>query len=468
MTETSKDCFPEGFLWGGAIAANQAEGAYLEDGKGLSTIDVLPRGTVGPIMNAVEGKYPSHEAIDFYHCYKEDIALFADMGFNCLRTSIAWTRIFPNGDEEKPNEAGLQFYDGLFDELLRHHIQPIITISHYEMPLHLVKEYGGWANRELITFFRRYAETVFRRYRDKVKYWMTFNEINLITSVPFVCGGIIPSSSDNQQPVIYQAAHNQLVASAFAVKACHEIIPHAKIGCMITTAPAYPATCKSDDVIAAMQMNRGTLFFSDVQVRGYYPAYIQRFFKENYISLDITDEDAKVLKKNTVDYIALSYYKSKIAEASRDEVGNVNLPTNPYLTSSQWGWQIDAKGLRFTLNELYDRYQKPLFIVENGLGAVDTVEADGSINDNYRIEYLRDHLEQVREAIADGVDLIGFTAWSAIDIVSNSTGQMNKRYGFVYVDKDDNGNGTLKRSRKKSFYWFKKVIESNGEDLGDA
>lgn len=475
--------FPEKFLWGGALAANQVEGAYTKDGKGLSTADVLKGGrerlnimmdsaALSAAIDKVEGYYPSHEAIDFYHHYKEDVALFAQMGFNCLRTSIAWTRIFPNGDEEMPNEAGLKFYDDLFDELLKHNIQPVVTISHYEMPLGLVKKYGGWRDRKVVTFYERYAKVLFERYKEKVKYWMTFNEINIMVHIPFIGGGIILKDGENKNQVVYQAIHHQFIASALAVKACHEIIPDAKIGCMIAGASTYPMTCNPDDALEAMKKDRNSLFFSDVQARGYYPSYISRFFKENKITIEMADGDTEILKQNVVDYIAFSYYMSIVVstapedQAAAQAEGNIfGGVKNPYLQSSDWGWQIDPKGIRYILNQLYDRYQKPLFIVENGLGAVDVVEEGDVINDDYRINYLRDHLAEVAEAIEDGVDLMGYTSWGPIDIVSASTGEMKKRYGYIYVDKDNEGTGTLRRIPKKSFHWYKKVISSNGEDL---
>ncbi|MBB6217876.1 6-phospho-beta-glucosidase [Anaerosolibacter carboniphilus] len=473
--------FPQNFLWGGAIAANQAEGAYLEDGKGLSTADVLPCGAdrlersmdtsaMNALMNRIEGYYPSHEAIDFYHRYKEDVALFAQMGFKCFRTSVAWSRIFPNGDEEMPNENGLKFYDDLFDELLKYDIQPVITISHYEMPLGLVKKYGGWRDRKVVYFFERYAKSLFERYKDKVKYWMTFNEINITAHVPFIGAGIILKEDDSKYQVIYQAIHHQFVGSALAVKACHEIISDAKIGCMLAGGPNYPYTCNPEDVFEAMQKDRISLFFGDVQSRGYYPNYIKRFFRENNVNIEMEDGDEEILKQNTVDYVAFSYYMSHAVSTSPEKAGEVKRNIfggvkNPYLKASDWGWQIDPKGLRYILNQFYDRYQKPLFIVENGLGAVDIVEEGEVINDDYRIDYLRDHLVQVAEAIEDGVDLIGYTTWGPIDLVSVSTGEMKKRYGFIYVDKDNEGRGTLRRVKKKSFNWYKQVIETNGELL---
>lgn len=474
MNSEVLDKFPKGFLWGGAIAANQAEGAYEEGGKGLSTADVLPRGIIGDFDMDENSRafFPYHEGIDFYHRYKEDLALFAEMGFKCFRTSIAWTRIFPNGDEEAPNEEGLKFYDNLFDEMLRHNMQPVVTISHYEMPLGLVKKYGGWRDRRVVKFYERYARAIFTRYKDKVKYWMTFNEINILFHVPFTGGGLIINEGENKRQLQFQSAHHQFVASALAVKACHEIIPDAKIGCMLAAGPTYPMTCRPEDVFEAMQRDRDTLMFGDVQVRGYYPSYSKRFFKENNIEINMETGDEEILRAYTVDFVGFSYYMSRVASTDAEVVakakaeGNLfGAVKNPYLKSSEWGWQVDPKGLRFTLNQLYDRYQKPLFIVENGLGAVDVVEEGNVINDDYRIEYLKDHIAEMKEAIGDGVNLLGYTTWGPIDLVSASTGEMKKRYGFIYVDRDNEGRGTSERYKKKSFYWYKKVIATNGEEL---
>ncbi|MDK1685416.1 6-phospho-beta-glucosidase [Cronobacter malonaticus] len=459
--------FPDGFLWGGAVAANQVEGAYLTDGKGLSTSDVQPEGILGPVVERVPGDSGIKDvAIDFYHRYPDDIALFAEMGFSCLRVSIGWTRIFPNGDEQEPNEAGLAFYDKLFDELAAHNITPLVTLSHYEMPWGLVTQYGGWGNRETIGFFERYARTMFTSYRNKVKLWLTFNEINMSLHAPMTGVGL---SEESTQAQIYQAIHHQLVASALAVKACHEIIPDAKIGNMLLGGLMYPLTCKPDDVFAALQENRTWQFFGDIQCRGAYPGYMLRYFRDNGISLTITEEDRAALR-STVDFISFSYYMTGCVttdEALNQQArGNIlNMVPNPHLQSSEWGWQIDPVGLRTLLNVLWDRYQKPLFIVENGLGAKDRVEEDGTINDDYRINYLNDHLVQVREAIEDGVEVMGYTSWGPIDLVSASKAELSKRYGFIYVDRHDDGSGTLARSRKKSFYWYKDVIASNGGSL---
>ncbi|WP_145573005.1 glycoside hydrolase family 1 protein [Yersinia alsatica] len=462
-----KHAFPDNFLWGGAIAANQVEGAYLTDGKGLSTSDLQPYGIFGDIIPRVSGdSYVKDVAIDFYHRYPQDIALFAEMGFKCLRISIAWTRIFSQGDEQQPNEAGLAFYDRLFDEMAKYNITPLVTLSHYEMPYGLVKNYGGWGNRKTIGFFEHYARTVFQRYQHKVKLWLTFNEINMSLHAPFTGVGLEQESSKSE---VYQAIHHQLVASAKAVAALHQIIPDGRIGNMLLGGLMYPLTCKPADVLETLQQNREWLFFGDVQVRGYYPSYMTRYFKQHDISIEITAEDKAALKE-TVDFISFSYYMSGCVtadeELNRKARGNIlSMVQNPHLASSEWGWQIDPEGLRILLNELWDRYQKPLFIVENGLGAKDKPDANGNIEDDYRIEYLNDHLVQVSEAIADGVEVMGYTSWGPIDLVSASKAELSKRYGFIYVDRDDDGNGTLERRRKKSFYWYRDVIQSNGGKL---
>ncbi|EOD4082915.1 glycoside hydrolase family 1 protein [Yersinia enterocolitica] len=462
-----KHAFPDNFLWGGAIAANQVEGAYLTDGKGLSTSDLQPYGIFGDIVPRVNGdSYVKDVAIDFYHRYPQDIALFAEMGFKCLRISIAWTRIFPQGDEEQPNEAGLAFYDRLFDEMAKYNITPLVTLSHYEMPYGLVKNYGGWGNRKTIGFFEHYARTVFQRYQHKVKLWLTFNEINMSLHAPFTGVGLEQESSKSE---IYQAIHHQLVASAKAVAALHQIIPDGRIGNMLLGGLMYPLTCKPADVLETLQQNREWLFFGDVQARGYYPSYMGRYFKQHGISLEITAED-KLALKETVDFISFSYYMSGCVttdeELNHQTRGNIlSMVQNPHLASSEWGWQIDPDGLRILLNELWDRYQKPLFIVENGLGAKDKPDANGNIEDDYRIDYLNDHLVQVSEAIEDGVEVMGYTSWGPIDLVSASKAELSKRYGFIYVDRDDSGHGTLERRRKKSFYWYRDVIQSNGETL---
>lgn len=462
------------FLWGGALAANQVEGAYLEDGKGLAISDVLecsPTRFLTSDLTVKEGVYyPSHIAIDFYHRYKEDLALFAEMGFKVLRTSIAWSRIYPNGDDDTPNEQGLAFYDALFDEMLRLGIQPLITLSHYEMPLHLVRTYNGWADRRLIAFFERYVRTVFTRYAAKVKLWLTFNEINVITKAPLIEGGLVIPESVNRHQIIYQAVHHQFVASALAVKACHEIIPDAKIGMMMLGLTVYPHTCKPEDGLKALQIEQEEFLFPDIQARGVYSPAVKKLFDRLGVRLVMEHQDEVILKENPVDFISFSYYSSMIATADEkdSEVGGNFMKglRNPYLKSSDWGWQIDSVGLRILMNKLYDRYGKPLFIVENGLGAIDEVSADGKVHDPYRIDYLRDHLTQMKLAIDhDGVECWGYTMWGPIDLVSAGTGEMKKRYGFIYVDRDNAGHGTLRRIRKDSFAWYRHVIATNGNDL---
>lgn len=464
--------FPKNFLWGGAVAANQCEGAYQEDGKGLSVQDVLPRGIRGSRTKLPTEENLKLEAIDFYHRYPQDIKMFAEMGFKVFRTSIAWSRIFPKGDEEQPNEAGLEFYDRVFEECRKYGIEPLVTLSHYETPLYLAETYNGWTDRRMIGFYERYVRTVFKRYRGKVKYWLTFNEINSLLHAPFMSGGIANMQGLTEQE-LYQAAHHELVASALATKIGHEMMPDAMIGCMILSMPTYPLTPSPDDVIAAMDAEHRNYFYGDVHVRGKYPGYMKRYFREHGIQIQFAPEDEEILK-NTVDFVSFSYYMSVCAtsdpEKQKKGLGNLlgGVP-NPTLKASDWGWQIDPKGLRYVLNMFYDRYQKPLFIVENGLGAVDVLVEDENgnktVEDDYRIQYLKDHLIQVGEAIQDGVEIMGYTSWGCIDVVSASTAELKKRYGYIYVDRNDDGTGTMERYKKKSFYWYQKVIESNGEVL---
>lgn len=470
--------FPKGFLWGGATAANQFEGAYLEDGKGLSIADVETNGTRErrrEIHDAVrEGYlYPSHTAVDFYHHYKEDIALLAEMGFTCFRMSIAWTRIFPNGDDAEPNEAGLAFYDAVFDELLANGIEPVVTLHHYEMPLALVEKYGSWRNRKLVDFAVRFARTVFGRYRGKVKYWLTFNEINalFINPRPWHQAGIVYCDDEDMNAVRVQAAHHQLLASALTVAEGHKINPDFKIGCMLIYHLSYPYRCHPEDQIANREKMLPQFYFGDVQVRGYYSNTCQQVWDRFGARPQMEPGDEEILREGVCDFIGFSYYFSSVAsiEPMKELVGNVAKGgRNPYLEITDWGWQIDPVGLRTALNQLYDRYQKPLFVVENGMGAIDELAADGLVHDPYRIDYLRQHISAMRDAVTiDHVDLIGYTPWGCIDLISAGTGEMRKRYGFVYVDRDDDGNGTYARSRKDSFFWYQKVISTNGEDLSD-
>ena len=463
------------FLWGGATAANQSEGGWEKDGRGLGIVDVLPHGKNR--MAVMEGTmdyhelpedslFPGREAVDAYGHYKEDIALFAQMGFKCYRFSFSWSRIFPTGEESEPNEAGLKFYEDYIDELLKYNIEPVVTLCHFDIPLALVEKYGSWRSRKVIDCYTQYCETVFRRFRDKVRYWITFNEINMLMHLSFMGAGICFKEGENPLQVKYQAAHNELVASALAVKIGHEINPDFQIGCMLAAGSVYPYSCNPEDVWESRKKDRENYFFIDVQARGAYPSYAVKFLEQQGIVLKTEPQDAQLLKENTVDFISLSYYNSRCVRADgKGEASGGNVfasAKNPYLTCSEWGWPIDPMGLRITLNDLYDRYQKPLFIVENGLGAKDTMEESGEIHDEYRIDYLNSHIEAMKEAIEeDGVDVIGYTVWGCVDLVSATTGEMSKRYGLVYVDKDDEGKGDMKRIPKKSFYWYKDLIANN-------
>ena len=470
--------FRKDFLWGGATAANQYEGGYNEGGRGLANVDLAP---VGPDrLEVITGKrkmlefeegyfYPAKEAVDFYHRYEEDIALLAEMGFKTFRISIGWSRIFPKGDEEVPNEEGLKFYENVFKECRKYGIEPLVTITHFDCPVHLITEYGGWRNRKLIDFYRNLCNVIFKRYKGLVKYWLTFNEINMILHAPFMGAGLVFEEGENEEEVKYIAAHHELVASAWATKIAHEVDPENMIGCMVAAGEYYPMTAKPEDVFKAQEQNRETYSFIDVQSRGYYPSYLMKYLERKGINIDITEEDKRILKENTVDFISFSYYSTRCSSTDPQEITSGNIfasAKNPYLKASEWGWQIDPLGFRTTMNNLYDRYQKPLFVVENGLGAVDVPDENGYVEDDYRIAYLRDHIKSMKDAVEiDGVELLGYTTWGCIDLVSAGTGEMKKRYGFIYVDRDNDGKGTLKRSKKKSFEWYRKVIETKGENL---
>ena len=463
--------FPEGFLWGGALAANQCEGAYLEDGKGLSQQDVMPQGVRGPVTDQPTPDNLKLIGTDFYHRYREDIALMAEMGFKVFRFSIAWSRIYPRGDEAEPNEVGLAFYDRVIDECLKYGIEPLITLSHYEIPLHLCRTYDGFRSRKTIDFFLRYADTVLRRYHDRVKYWLTFNEINVTLISPLLGAGVMTPKDQLSAQDRFQTAHHQLVASARATALAKQICPEIQIGCMAASAPRYPMTCDPQDMIAMMTSQQELDYFIHVHCTGEYPYYAKRLWRENNVCLEITEEDRQALKQ-TVDFISFSYYVSVCESADQMETGEGNLIggiSNPYLKASEWGWQIDPLGLRIVLNQFYDRYRKPLFIVENGLGATDRLvqneKGEWTVNDDYRIDYMRRHLVEVGEAIKDGVEVMGYTVWGCIDLVSASTAEMSKRYGMIYVDRNDDGSGSLERFRKKSFNWYRRVIETNGMSL---
>ena len=473
---------PKNFLWGGAVAAHQLEGGWNENGRGPSVSDVMTGGSNKVARRITDGvikgeNYPNHKGIDFFHTYKDDIKLFAELGFKCFRTSISWSRIFPKGDEIEPNEAGLKFYDDMFDELLKHNIEPVITLSHFEMPYHLAKEYGGWTNRKLIDFFVRYAEVVMNRYKDKVKYWMTFNEINNQTNLDtdifgWTNSGIRYSQLENPKQAMYQAAHHELLASAIVVKKGHEINPKFQIGCMCSFVPFYPYSCNPDDMMIALESMHERFLFMDVHARGHYGDYAKCEWERTGNAPKIELGDEKILGEGTVDYIGFSYYMSNTVKADVNEVnagtagGNRHSVKNPYVRVSDWGWAIDPVGLRYALNVMYERYELPLFIVENGLGAFDKLNDDKTCDDSYRIDYLSAHIREMKKAVEhDGVVLMGYTPWGCIDVVSFTTGELAKRYGFIYVDLNDDGSGTGNRYKKKSFDWYKKVIASNGEEL---
>lgn len=467
------------FLWGGATAANQCEGGWKEGGRGKAVVDVIPSGADRmPVMEGIldyrtlpeNASYPGREAIGMYDYYKEDIALFAEMGFKCYRFSFSWSRIFPTGEETEPNREGLRFYDNLVNELLRYGIEPVVTLCHFDAPLALVEKYGSWKSRKMTEFFLRYCDAVFRHFKGRIRYWITFNEINMLMHLPFMGAGIRFEEGENKLKVKYQAAHHELTASAMAVKLAHEISRDFQVGCMLAAGSVYPYSCNPADVWESMKKDRENYFFIDVQVRGRYPEYAKKYMEQQGIQITMCKEDLELLQENTVDFIALSYYNSRCVRADgQGEASGGNVfasAKNPYLECSQWGWPIDPMGFRITLNALYDRYQKPLFVVENGLGAVDVLQEDGTVLDDYRIDYLRSHIRaMIAAADEDGVDVIGYTPWGCVDLVSATTGEMSKRYGFIYVDKNDDGEGTLKRLRKKSFYWYREVIASNGENL---
>lgn len=475
-----KQKFPEKFLWGGAIAANQAEGAWQEDGKGICVADIneyvdnielskksnkeMTYTRVMEHLNNVNGSYPKRQAIDFYHTYKEDLKLLAETGMNSFRTSINWARIFPNGDELAPNEAGLKFYDELIDEIIKNKMEPLITISHYEIPLNLCTNYNGWYSKEVIEFFVRYCEVLFQRYQNKVKYWIIVNQINLISHESFNHLGVCADRVENLKQAKYQAVHNEMVACAKATKIARTINKDMMIGAMLCDWISYPASCKPEDVFATMKSNQMEYFFTDVLIRGTYPGYAYRFYQDNQLNIEITLEDLQLFKENKADFFSFSFYYTSIMDY-QTYLENGAAKRNPYLQANPWGWAIDPLGLRTALNQYYDRYQCPIIIAENGFGQFDKLESDNAIHDDYRIDYLSKHVESIREAIADGVEVIGYYPWGPIDIISCSSSEMEKRYGFIYVDLNNKLEGSGKRYKKDSYYWYQKVISSNGEVL---
>lgn len=483
-----KTVFPENFLWGGALSACQAEGAYNVDGKTLTIPEVMKfndkndrkvtkqlKITKEMIEEAKNDpdtvKYPKRRGIDFYHTYKEDMALFKEMGFKVFRYSISWARLFPNGDDKEPNELGLKFYDSVIDECLKNGMEPLITISHFDFPIVLVEKFGGWYNRELIDLYLRYCEVIFNRYKGKVKYWVTFNEINMSIKAGPKTMGVIDEGQENYEEMLFQALHHQFVAAAKATKLAHEIDKENKIGSMVAYFTTYPYTCKPADALAMQKDDQmKNLFYLDILNGGKYPYYSKTYFKEHNINLDIKEGDLEVIKEHTADFVGMSYYNSMISSNDGDQLeltaGNVHsVYKNPHLDANEWGWQIDPIGLRYTLNHVYDRFGLPVFILENSSGFFDELTEDNKVHDPYRVDFLRKHIEQLKFAIEDGVEVIGYTMWGPIDMISSGTSEMSKRYGFIYVDQDDYGNGTMKRYKKDSFYWYKNVIATNGEEL---
>ena len=484
---------PKGFLWGGATADFQYEGGFDEGGRGLLSHDYetdgsqenprhhtmqMPDGSIinprssffyaDPVPKEAQPVfledeyYPSHRAVDFYHHYKEDIALMAGMGFNVFRFSICWSRIFPTGEEETPNEEGLAFYDDVINEMAKYGMEPLITICHDELPMHLALKYDGWSSRHVIDCYVKYCKTLFERYGDRCRYWLTFNEINAVRGFG-PCGTRQSEGQDR-----YQAAHHMFVASERAVKLGHEMMPNSQFGAMYAMSELYPATCKPEDVFHRLQERRENWYFIDIMGRGYYPRYVKEIWRRRGVKeIVFAEGDEEILREGQLDFISFSYYRSNTTKAG-DDWFNVGGATNPYLKETPWGWPVDPLGLRHVMNEIYDRIQKPIFIVENGMGAIDELDENGIVQDDYRIDYLRDHLQAMADAIIiDGVECLGYTMWGPVDLVSLSTGEMKKRYGFIYVDMDDKGNGSLKRTPKKSYAWMKEIIASNGAKLSE-
>ncbi|TDW25089.1 6-phospho-beta-glucosidase [Breznakia blatticola] len=470
--------FPTNFLWGGAVAANQCEGAWDVDGKGWCVADInefrddialekksnaeITTAYVKEAMESTDRIFPKRWGIDFYHTYKEDLKLLAELGLKTFRTSINWARIFPNGDDEMPNEKGLAFYDNLIDEIIKNGMEPLITMSHYEIPLNLTLNYKGWYDRKVVDYFERYGQVILDRYADRVKKWIVVNQINLIKHESFNHLGIAEDLVENLAEAKYQGVHNEMVASARVTKYAHEHYPDVEIGMMLCGGPTFAASSKSEDVLGSMKLNQMEYFYADVLLRGYYPNYAFAFFKDKGINITFYEGDEEDLK-NTADFMSFSYYYTEVSDYDsyyKDEGAHRNkeLPTNP------WGWSIDPNGLRILLNEFYDRYQCPIYITENGIGYFDKLE-DGQVHDTYRVDYYREHIKAMKAAIQDGVDLRGYYAWGPIDIISCSSSEMSKRYGFIYVDIDDYGKGSAKRIKKDSYAWMQKVITSNGEDL---
>lgn len=465
-------------FWGGATSAAQSEGNYLADGRQPSNFDFLPlddrrlkavykNQSASILESRGDEIYPGRNGNDFYHHYQEDIALLKELGANSFRFSISWSRIFPTGEEEAPNEAGLQFYENILTELERLQMEPIVTLSHFEIPLHLVKKYNGWENRKVVELFLHYAETVLQRFKGRIKYWIPFNEMNMVLHIPFIGGGILFEEGKDNLSIQYQAGHHQLLANALSIEAGKRIDPDNQFGAMLAAGKTYAYTCDPKDVFAALQQEKENLLFSDVQVFGEYPRFFSHFIKDKQLNLTIYPEDREALQKNTVDFVSFSYYSSACTAAEENGIDRVatngyTTLRNPYLPKAKSVWQDDPLGLRITLNQLQDRYHKPLFIVENGIGTQDDF-VDGKVHDDYRIHYLKEHVKNMKLAMEeDGIDLMGYLMWGIIDLPSVSEGKISKRYGVIYVDQDDENNGSHQRYKKDSFTFYQKVIASNG------
>ncbi len=479
--------FPDGFLIGGAISACQAEGASTVNGKSMTFPEtvkmILPEerktfgqakiteDTIREAKSETEALYPKRWGIDFYHTYKKDIALFAEMGFTVFRFSISIARVFPQLDQEHPNENALKHYEEVIDTCRKYGMEPLVTLAHFDPPLEMYEKYGGWSNRELIGIFTKYTKAVMERFKDQVKYWIIFNEINMCRMAPFKSVAMIYEDASDYEERIYKAVHNQFIAAAKTIETGKKINPQFQFGCMIADICSYPYSCDPRDVLYNQSSDRiMNLFFLDVQVNGEYPYYMVNYFEKNHIHIEMEEEDMEILKKNTSDFVGFSYYMSTVTsydtEGKEKTGGNLGQGLkNPKLESTEWGWQIDPVGIRYTMHQLYDRYQKPLFILENGIGMVETLNNENTVHDQYRIEYLRDHMEQIILAAEEGCDVLGYTMWSPIDLISSGTSEMSKRYGFIFVDQDDFGNGSGKRYKKDSFHWFKKVISEGGLEI---
>ena len=473
--------FPENFLWGGAFSAKQIEGGVEKSGKGLSVADIQDfnptadrtkvKGdfSMKEILDRIEHPeryyFPKKFGIDFFHTFKEDIVLLKELGLKCLRVSIAWSRIYPTGVEELPSEQGLKFYDALFDELVKNGIEPIVTIMHDDMPMNLALNHGGFLNREVIDRFVNYAQVVLERYKYKVTYWIVFNQINL-TRVGLTSLGIIHDQVENLMEAKYQAVHHKFVACARVVALGRKINPAFQFGGMLADFLVVPFSCKPKDVELAMEKNQMTMFFyTDVQLRGEYPGYALKYFQENDYDIRVEAGDLEIIQANTLDYLAISYYNSSAVDAEKNGMAIGDVTKNPYLEANPWGWTINPEGLYYCFSQYWDRYEKPLMIAENGFGQIETLDEHKQIHDDYRIDYLKSHLKALQKSIEHGVEVFAYCSWSPIDSVSSGTSEMSKRYGYIYVDQDDLGKGTKKRYKKDSFYWYKRVIETNGRSL---